>query len=501
MEKNVLAWLEKSAEKNPDRTVYEDISESITFGELLDEAKRIGSAICEAGLSGKPIAVMMGRSIHTIAAYLGIVYSGHAYAPIDSTQPVSRIEKILGLLEPEAVIRDKGTEGKPVEGLLGNVKSFGFEEIRSHEVDNERLKAAGASLTETSPLYIIFTSGSSGRPKGVITSHHSLMNYIEAYAGVMKITEEDRLCSQSPLDYIAAIRDIYLPLLRGAYSFICPKEYFMQPDLLNGLLNDKRITCVGWSTSALCVLSKLRMFKSGRPEFLRKVCFSGSVMPAKVLREWQTELPGTEFINQYGPTEVTASCTYHRIDHVVGEGEIIPVGVPYENYKVFLLSDNDEAVEQGGYGEICVAGCSLALGYYNDVERTGSSFVQNPLNGSYMETIYRTGDIGRFREDGCLEFHGRRDRQIKHMGHRVELDEIEAAALASADTAEAAAVYDKEKETIWLFYSGNAGVKELIVGMRGFLPGFMVPRKVIKMETLPRLANGKTDLEKLKESF
>ena len=493
MEKNVLEWLERAADKYPDRVVYEDTEESITFRELLLEAERTGSALAVRGLSERPVAVMMGRGVHTIAAYLGIVYSGHAYAPIDRTQPSSRIEKILELLNPEAVLCDEAPEIS-VDGA----EILLYDDIKEHEILEEELERIRQEATELSPLYIIFTSGSSGRPKGVITAHHALMNYIRAYAGMMGIDGSDILCSQSPLDYIAAIRDIYVPLLKGCRTFLSPKEYFMQPGVLFDMMNEKRITCIGWSTSALSVLSRLGAFREGKPEYLRKVCFSGSVMPGRVLREWQEALPEAFFVNQYGPTEVTASCTYYRIDHRVEDTESIPAGVPYDNYKVFLLSDDGERVSQGDTGEICVAGSGLALGYYNDEERTKAAFVQNPLNKVYNEMIYRTGDMGSFRQDGMLEFHGRRDRQIKHMGHRVELDEIECAAMAAEGVAEAAAVYDPVNEAIRLFYSGEAALKDVVVEMRKSLPGFMVPRKVKKLDMLPRLANGKTDLEKLK---
>ncbi|MBO5550582.1 MAG: amino acid adenylation domain-containing protein [Lachnospiraceae bacterium] len=494
MNKNVLEWLEEAADKNPDRIVYEDSEESMTFGELFDEARRIGSALIRENLSDKPVAVMMGRGVHTIAAYLGIVYSGHAYAPIDRSQPDFRIQKILELLKPEAVLCDA-----EIKDNIGAAKLLFSDRLRDSGILEDELMAVRREATELSPLYIIFTSGSSGRPKGVMTSHHALMNYISAYADMMDIGPEDRLCSQSPLDYIAAIRDIYVPLLKGCYSFLCPKEYFMQPGLLFDKMNEKGITCVGWSVSALSVLVRLKAFREKKPEYLKKVCFSGSVMPAGVLAEWQEALPEALFVNQYGPTEVTASCTYYRIDHRVADNESIPAGVPYDNYRVFLLSEDDGPVERGGTGEICVAGPGLALGYYNDPERTKASFVQNPLNKAYNETIYKTGDLGRFREDGLLEFHGRYDRQIKHMGHRVELDEIELAAMASEGVGEAAAVYDAENENIWLFYSGGAELKSVIVGMRGRLPGFMVPRKVKRLDELPKLANSKTDMEKLKE--
>jgi acyl-coenzyme A synthetase/AMP-(fatty) acid ligase len=220
-------------------------------------------------------------------------------------------------------------------------------------------------------------------------------------------------------------------------------------------------------------------------------------MPCSALRVWQKELPECKFVNQYGPTECTASCTYHEVEGVVEEGDTLPIGRPYRNYRVFLLDDENKPVSTGEQGEICVSGPILALGYYNNKELTDSSFIQHPLNGAYNELIYKTGDYGVFDESGVLWFKGRKDRQIKHLGHRVELSEIENAALRLESIRECCAMYLKEKELIYLFYTGTATVKEAAVHFRGILPGFMVPRKLIQLEELPRLANGKTDMRTL----
>lgn len=220
-------------------------------------------------------------------------------------------------------------------------------------------------------------------------------------------------------------------------------------------------------------------------------------MPAKVLALWQKNLPGCRFVNQYGPTEATASCTYYVVDHLVEDGENIPIGQAYDDYRVFLLNEDDTATPNGELGQICVAGPVLALAYYNDPERTKASFVQNPLNQSYQELIYKTGDIGRVREDGLLEFHGRRDRQIKHMGHRVELDEVECAAMEVGGVKECACLYQLDKEVLWLFYSGEISVRDLMKALRSDLPLYMVPRKIKNIE-IPRLPNGKIDIQSLK---
>lgn len=502
--KNVLEWLERTASKFPEKAVYSGESNSIAFMALQNTAKKIGSGILSATLPERtPIAVALGKDTLTIAAFLGVVYSGRAYAPVDIDVPKTRLLKILENLRPAALITDSAHKEYTFECLKDagcECSIFDVADLQESEIDENSLSCVRKEMVSTDPLYIIYTSGSSGKPKGVMTSHQSLINYISAYSSVMGIDDTDVLGNQSPLDYIAAIRDIYVPLLTGCSAFLFEKELFMQPDILFNKMNEKGVTCVGWSTSALTVLTKLGAFKDTKLTYLNKVCFSGSVMPGKVLNLWQKNLPDCKFVNQYGPTEATASCTYWIVDHKVQEGESIPIGVPYDNYRVFLLNEDGTATKKGEQGEICVSGPVLALAYYNDSERTHAAFIQNPLNHSYEELIYKTGDYGCFRKDGLLEFHGRMDRQIKHMGHRVELDEIETAAMQIQGVKECAACYDEAKEQIHLFYNGETEVRDVLIKLRESLPLFMVPRKAQNME-LPKLPNGKIDFVSLKATF
>ena len=497
MEISVLEWLEKTAGTFPDKKVFADSENCIDFSHVLKYAKAIGSAIAEKGIYRKPIAVISGRHCMTPPAFLGVVYSGCFYAPIDSHLPIARIDTILETLSPSLILTDK-ENADFINKLDYNGETLVTDEIINHDINNDKLNEIRRFANENDPLYVIFTSGSTGRPKGVITSHHSLMCYIDAYSEVMGIDSNDILGNQSPLDYIAAIRDIYLPLRHGCSTVIIPKEMFMSPAVLFDYMNEYRVTSVGWSVSALTVPASLGAFNHGKPEHLKKVCFSGSVMPCKYLKIWQDNLPDALFVNQYGPTEATASCTYYVVNEKVDEDYVLPIGLPYRDYRVFLMNSDNTLTEKGSEGEICVSGPILALGYYNDPERTAESFIQNPTNSLYREIIYKTGDIGMVREDGILEFHGRKDRQIKHLGHRVELDEVERAGGNVDGVNECSVLYNKEKETIFLFYSGTAAVKTIAVELRKFLPGFMVPRKIIALDTIPKLPNGKIDMNTLK---
>lgn len=493
---NVLEWLEQTAERLPDKSAFLDMKDEISFGEIIQRARAIGTALAKRELSETPIPVFSGRNVYTPSVFWGVVYSGHAYVPIDSKLPKARIQKILDQLEPSVILSDAESYDT-VKEFAGDIPILTAEELLQTETDRRLLDEVRANMVETDPLYVIYTSGSTGNPKGVMTSHHSLMCYIEAYSKVMGIEETDRLGNQSPLDYIAAIRDMYLPLKHGCSTLIIPKEYFMEPNRLFGCMNEYQVTSVGWSVSAFTIALSLGAFEEVGLTSLKKVCFSGSVMPAKCLRVWQQNLPDTRFVNQYGPTEATASCTYYIVDHLVADDEVLPIGRAYDNYRVFILNDRNEEADTGELGEICVSGPCLALGYYRDKERTSVAFMQHPGNHCYREWIYRTGDFGLRRPDGMLEFHGRMDRQIKHMGHRVELDEIEYAANQLPEIKESCCIYQKEKEKLCLFYQGDIAKRDLLLKLRETLPGFMVPRKVQQMEALPKLPNGKIDMNSL----
>lgn len=500
MDLTVLKWLDKTAEAYADKTVFSDKENSLTFSRLNAYTKSVGTCLAGIVKPGSPVVVMSGRHVLTPACYLGVVRAGCFYAPMDATMPVTRLNQILSVIKANTMLVDR-EHAELAKQLDFSGDILVMEDILDTPADEGLLAKAAERLVGTSPLYVIFTSGSTGVPKGVITSHESLMCYIDAVCKVLDMGSEDVLGNQSPLDYIAAIRDIYIPVKLGASTVILPKNEFSMPARLFETLNEYRVTTLCWSVAGVELPAKLGAFDVIKPEFVKKVCFSGSVMPCKYLKIWQQNLPDVRYVNQYGPTEATASCTYYIVEETVEDDTVLPIGVPYENYQVLLLNEDHTETAPGQVGEICVAGPILALGYYGNPEKTAESFIQNPLNPNYRELIYKTGDLGRFREDGILEFHGRKDRQIKHMGHRIELSEIEGTAAQIPGVTESCALYQKEKELLYLFYSGRATSKEIAIHFRKVLPAFMVPRKLVNLDAVPHLPNGKVDMQTLKTYF
>lgn len=500
MELSVLKWLDRTVQCLPQKIVFSDKENTLTFFQLDTYAKAVGTYLLRKTEPDMPVAVMSGRHVWTPAAYLGVVRAGCFYAPMDASMPTTRLNQILGVIKAGILLVDREHE-QLARTLDYAGQIVVLEDILDTEVDTEALNKASGSITGTTPLYVIFTSGSTGVPKGVITSHGSLMCYIDAVCKVLDMGQEDVLGNQSPLDYIAAVRDIYIPVKTGASTVILPKNEFSMPAKLFETLNEYRVTTLCWSVAGVELPAKLGAFGIIKPEYVKKVCFSGSVMPCKYLKIWQENLPDVLYVNQYGPTEATASCTYYVIREKVEDNTVLPIGVPYENYRILLLNEDGTKTEPGQIGEICVGGPVLALGYYGAPEKTAESFIQNPLNPNYRELIYKTGDLGRFREDGILEFHGRKDRQIKHMGHRIELAEIEETAAQIAGVGECCALYQKEKELLYLFYEGCATSKEIALHFRKVLPAFMVPRKIVNLPAMPKLPNGKLDMQTLKMNF
>ena len=230
--------------------------------------------------------------------------------------------------------------------------------------------------------------------------------------------------------------------------------------------------------------------------------FSGEVMPVKHLNKWKKFLPDAMYVNLFGPTEITCNCTYYILDREFEKGDVIPAGIAFPNEEVFLLDDEDRLVTAPGkLGEICVCGTCLALGYYNNPEKTAEAFVQNPLNRSWQQTMYRTGDLGKYDEDGLLVYVSRKDFQVKHMGHRIELGEIESAAMESEELSRACCIYDQEKSKLLLFYTGSIEKEALQALLAEKLPPFMHPNVSMRVEEMPMTKNGKIDRAALMQLY
>ena len=224
-------------------------------------------------------------------------------------------------------------------------------------------------------------------------------------------------------------------------------------------------------------------------------------MPIKMLNIWRHYYPEALFVNLYGPTEITCNCLYYIIDREFENTDKLPLGIPFKNESVLVLNEKNEPVQQGEIGEICVLGTCLALGYYRNPEKTAAAFVQNPLNDRYPELMYRTGDMAQLAESGEYYFAARKDFQIKHMGHRIELEEIETYLNAVDGVVRASCLFDHDKNKIVAYYVGTPSKQEVIEQLKLTLPKYMIPNIFFQVESLPINKNGKIDRQALKSIY
>ena len=310
---------------------------------------------------------------------------------------------------------------------------------------------------------------------------------------MLSFNEDTVFGNQSPLYFDACLKELYPTLKFGATTYLIPKQLFSTPYKLVEYLNTYRINTICWVVSALTMISAFSTFDDIKPKTLRTIAFGSEVFPIKQFKIWRETLPDAVFTNLYGPTEGTGMCCYYRVNRDFEEGDVIPIGRPFDNREILLITEDNRKAKDGESGEICIRGNAVTLGYYNDPVRTSAAFVQNPLNTAYPEIIYKTGDIGRYNEAGELIYMSRKDYQIKHMGHRVELGEVEANVNALDGIKLSACIYDGDKKKIILFYVGDVEELSLLSILKEKLPRYMLPAKINRLENMPFTPNGKID--------
>ena len=534
--KNVLEYLEQSAQKYPDKIAVKDTACAYTYEQLWKKARHIGSCLTKHTTPNHPVCVFADKSADTLAVFFGIVYAGCFYTLVDPSFPEARIRSMLSVLEPDVIVDGSNAPDKLaacgctervirmetlVHGLkfectnsedTENVAQTGTDgttgcvnrQMELSDIENARLQEIRESMIDTDPLYCNFTSGSTGTPKGVLVAHRSVIEFIDQFTEIFDITKADVIGNQAPFDFDVSVKDIYSAMKVGATLVVIPKAYFMFPNSVVDMLDENHVTTLIWAVSALCLLNRLHGLKHKVPADINKILFSGEAMPIRQLHAWQSCYPDAMFVNLYGPTEITCNCTYHILEREYTEEEKLPIGIPFPNERVFLLDEDNHLIEPGSVGkigELCVAGTTLALGYYRNAAATANAFAANPLNPDYPETIYRTGDLASYGGDGLLYFAGRKDFQIKHMGHRIELEEIEHALAAIPEIEGAACFYDRAKNKVVACYIGIDDKKYLITAMKNKVPDYMVPNVFCKVDMLPLNKNGKTDKKLLETQY
>ena len=502
---NVLEWLDAAAKDMPQKTALADEKERVSYSELLQNVKRIASYIINCGsFKNRPIAVLIDRNIRSIELFLGVVASGNFYVPVDFTLPRHRIELIFQTLQPVMVLQSMPEREKPYLELNGTAL-YSYEQLMEQkQIAEEALADIREAALDTDPLYAIFTSGSTGIPKGVLVNHRSVVDLVEQFQKAFAFPKEAVFGNQAPFDFDVSVKDIYNALRMGATVEVIPKKYFSFPGQLIDYLNDRSVDTIIWAVSALHIVENFKTFEKSVPKYLRLIMFSGEVMPVKVLKYWQEHVKEAQFVNLYGPTEITCNCTYYIVDREFSLTEALPIGRAFRNTQVYLWNSEDGRLvtEPGEVGEICVRGTCLALGYYGNPEKTKEAFTQSPFQNAYEEKVYHTGDLGSYNARGELMFASRRDYQIKHMGHRIELGEVEIAVNALPFIENACCLYDEAEGKIVLFYqAAEECKKEIALGLADYIPKYMFPNRYEYYEKLPMSEHGKIDRVRLKKTL
>lgn len=490
----VLDYLEEATLKNKNKIAVIEEEKKITYEELLFHSKKIGSYLLDFVKMNEPVIVFMDKGIETLEIFFGILYAGGCYSLINPELPASRLKLTNEVLKSKVVITNEENYLKAKENY-GELTVLKIDEILRGiaEINEEGLNKVREAKIDLDPVYINFTSGSTGVPKGVVVGNRSILDFIDIFTKEFHFNEKDLIANQAPFDFDVSVKDIYSALCVGATLVIVPKKLFSSPAALLDYLVDNKVTTMTWAVSALCLITTFHGLDYKVPTTVKKILFSGEVMPIKHLKMWMDKLPEAEFINVYGPTEITCNCTYYRIKRDVEYIEL-PIGKPFKNERILLLDGDDKEVkEMETPGEICVAGTCLALGYYSNEEQTNKAFVRNPLNKNYIEYIYRTGDLGKYNKDGDLIFVGRKDFQIKYQGHRIELEEIDRQVMGVEAVRRVCTVFYEKKNKLYCFYVGEATKEEIVEYLHKNVPEYMVPSKFKQIDNFVLNKNGKID--------
>jgi amino acid adenylation domain-containing protein len=509
--------LDESAKRFPDRVAIEESEgASIGYSELSRLSDRLRDRLTRLGVGAQDrVGICMHKSADAVACMFGIMKAGAAYVPADPTAPAARSAYIFENCRVKAIL----VEERLADALREEIRRHGFatELITLDRVGAgagldralAKLDVAGRAPSresaESDPshlAYILYTSGSTGRPKGVMLSHANAMSFVNWCSEVFEPNEVDRFSSHAPFHFDLSILDIFVSLKHGAALVIVDESLGKDPVRLAPWIAEKRLTVWYSAPSILSLMAQFGKLEQHDYSALRMVLFAGEVFPIKHLRLLKSLLPHPRYFNLYGPTE-TNVCTWYEVPHVLpdSQAEPVPIGPPCSHCRALVVDEHGGEVAIGQEGELCIAGPSVLIGYWELPDLTNRAFLPGR-----DEHWYRTGDIVVENPDGNLRFLGRRDRMVKKRGYRIELGEIEAALYRHPKVKEAAVIALADEESgvkINAFLSTRDGERLSIIDLKRFcsenLPLYMVPDRLQCLTSLPKTSTDKIDYQKLKE--
>ncbi|GAA2365828.1 amino acid adenylation domain-containing protein [Streptomyces cuspidosporus] len=510
------------AAETPGSVAVVSADERLTYLELEERSNRLAQALRAHGFRpGERVALLSPKSARTITYVLGVLKAGGVCVPMDTASPVERLLMIVRRIGPCWLLADDvGTDLLP--GLLDKVASEvvtglclpgGESAGPAHRPVVDAAAVASASPAPLDPgaddsalAYILFTSGSSGEPKGVSLTHRSIAHFVRWANGHFGMSSDDRVACHLQLHFDFTLWDVYGALSCGAGLHLVPPAAGLLPSTLADFLRDSRIT--HWNTvpSVLSAMARYDVLAARPLPDLRRVVWGGEVFPPHDALHWRRRLPQVRLTGVYGTTETAIASTYHTLDAAPSEDEPLPIGVVIPGESVTIVDKDLTPLPQGAVGEIVIGGAGVGPGYWNDPERTASAFVEFPPGSGHR--AYRTGDLGSQDEHGVFHFHGRADRQVKVNGYRIELDEIMTAlnALPGVAAGVTVAVPDETgRPRICAAYSLTPGTVltpvELQEALSRALPSYMLPAAWAEVDPMPVSPNGKIDIRALQGRF
>lgn len=488
MVKLIQDYFSDSAKKFPDKIAVDANNEKITFAELEHSSNQLARALKHAGVKrGDRVVFCLGKSINAIKSVLAILKADAIYVPFNVQAPEARLSQVVNDAKPKLLICDGKT--------LPLVKNFdGVFNLDQEQASlPEQSSAALDYQNESSDLaYILYTSGSTGVPKGVMITHANIINATDWAVEEFQITDQDRMSQHPPLHFDLSTFDLYCAFKSGASLFLVPEELSLFPARLVKFIEEKKLTVWDSVPSVMVHMAIAGAVKPGRFPSLKKIFFNGEGFPTKYLAEWMKTYPDKEFINMYGPTETTVQCAFYRIPAPPTDlTKLVPIGKATGGMEIFAVQD-----------ELYVGGKGVGFGYWNSPQKTAESFIEFPGKGR----VYKTGDLVRRREDGNYEFIGRKDNQVKVRGNRIELGDIDSAISLAPNVKEGVAYVISDKDTggneLRARIYGDTTAEEVKSVLAGRLPHYMIPDEIdIINEPLPRNSTGKIDRIKIRDEY
>ena len=500
---SAVRLLDEAVLIRPEKTAVRDEWGEITYADLCEYGKRVGTVLINSSETDgtEPVMVYLPKSLKCIVSFMGAMYSGNPYVPAAYDMPLNRIEKIIESLDGAGHIITDADGAERLKEINPPLPVHIYEDMLSSEADEKAVEKAVGAVCDTDPIYIRFTSGSTGAPKGVTVPHRGVIDYAMWVSKTFEINESTILGNQAPFYFDNSIFDIYSMLLSGAEMIIIPEKLFMFPSKLPEFIRDNNITTIFWVPTVMINVANSGVLSEIEMPTLKTAAFCGEVMPNTQLNIWRRYHKDCLYANLYGPTEISDVCTYYIVDRPFNDSDPLPIGKACENMRIIILNEDNKQAKVNEQGEMCVIGTGVSLGYWNNPEITAKAFMQNPLNPYYEERIYRTGDLAYINDDGLIMYVGRRDNQVKIKGNRIELGEIENAAMCVDEVLGACAVVDENEQKIVLFVESKADLKlrKVNLELKKYIPNYMLPGKLVVMDKYPHTANDKIDRVTLKK--